>query len=386
MANLTGSQGLPTNESAEQTQENSANFIIGIVLLVSAFVGCSLAVLALGRDFFIGKNPPVVFVGALVWVDFIGLFSTVVLVFQGFVKGEEWIAKPPQCSLQAFFTTTFGLSSGAVVTFMSLDRVVSLYKPFFYRQHATPCLTRTLCIILTLFCMTLAALPFAGIGKYKYNQSSRSFCNFDWFPTTLADTVYIFAIAACGVLLISLMTLSNIVVFIIVVRIRMRMAAVLPSEINARRRARRVTFCQEERMAKFVALVSIVFLITWLPVTVRLFCNVFRAYPSNWLDNFSLRLIIVSFFLDPFTYVLFKKNFKRNLKRSITDLAEFLSDVGFNKNLKRQITRGNSEGGSEMPGNMSEFGLGKTGEATVIEPDRQSHTLKIETPVDKATS
>lgn len=67
-------------------------------------------------------------------------------------------------------------------------------------------------------------------------------------------------------------------------------------------------------------------------------------------------------------------------------MAEFLSDVGFNKNLKRQITRGNSEGGSEMPGNMSEFGLGKTGEATVIEPDRQSHTLKIETPVDKATS
>ena len=100
MANLTGSQDLPTNESAEQTQENSANFIIGIVLLVSAFVGCSLAVLALGRDFFIGKNPPVVFVGALVWVDFIGLFSTVVLVFQGFVKGEEWIAKSPQCSLQ----------------------------------------------------------------------------------------------------------------------------------------------------------------------------------------------------------------------------------------------------------------------------------------------
>lgn len=100
MANLTVSQDLPTNESAEQTQENSANFIVGIVLLVSAFVGCSLAVLALGRDFFIGKNPPVVFVGALVWVDFIGLLSTVVLVFQGFVKGGEWIAKSPQCSLQ----------------------------------------------------------------------------------------------------------------------------------------------------------------------------------------------------------------------------------------------------------------------------------------------
>jgi len=371
MVNLNGSQDLPTNESAEQTQENSANFIIGIVLLVSAFVGCSLAVLALGRDFFIGKNPPIVFVGALVWVDFIGLLSTVVLVFQGLVKGGEWIAQSPQCSLQAFFTTTFSLSSGAVVTAMSLDRVLSLYKPFFYKRHATPCLSRTLCIILTFFCMTLAALPFAGIGQYKFNQSSRSFCQFDWFPTTFADTVFIISIAACGVLLISLMTLSNIVVFVIVVRIRMRMAAVLPSEMNAQRRSRRNTFCQEERMAKFVAIVSIVFLVTWLPVTLRLFCNVFRAYPNKWLDNFSLRLIIVSFFLDPFTYVLFKKNFKRNLKRSITDLADFLSDVGFNKSLKRQITRGDSEGGAEMPGNMSEFGpCGKIGEATVIEADQ----------------
>ena len=136
MANLTGSQDLPTNESAEQTQENSANFIIGIVLLVSAFVGCSLAVLALGRDFFIGKNPPVVFVGALVWVDFIGLLSTVVLVFQGFVKGEEWIAKSPQCSVQVWKYDTeksaicFCSHSLLFITFSRLY-FFHLFFPFF---------------------------------------------------------------------------------------------------------------------------------------------------------------------------------------------------------------------------------------------------------------
>ena len=152
---------------------------------------------------------------------------------------------------------------------MSLDRVASLHKPFIYKQYATPFLTRTVCVFLTLFCLTLAALPFAGVGRYKFNHSSRSFCQFDWFPVSLVETIYIIAIAACGVLLTSLMTLSNIVVFIIVVRIRRRMSAVLPSEMNARRQARRIAFRQEERMAKFVALVSIVFLVTWLPVTVR---------------------------------------------------------------------------------------------------------------------
>ena len=166
------------------------------------------------------------------------------------------------------------------MTFMSLDRVLSLSKPFFYKQHASPCLTRTFCIFLTMFCLILAAFPFAGGGRYTFNESSRSFCQFDWFPTTLVDTVYILAIAACGVFLTSLMTLSNIIVFIIVVRIRRRMAAVLPSEMNARRRARRITFGQEERMAKFVALVSIVFLVTWLPVTVSSCAYLLLSNPS----------------------------------------------------------------------------------------------------------
>lgn len=170
---------------------------------------------------------------------------------------------------QAFFTTAFGLSSGAVVTSMSLDRVAALYKPFFYKQHATPLLTRTICAFLTILCLALAALPFFGIGKYKFNQSSRSFCQFDWFPVTLTETVYTFAIAVCGVTLITVMTTSNIIVLVIVVRIRQRMSAVLPSkDMKSKRRARRVAFRQEEQMAKFVALASFVFLFTWLPVTV----------------------------------------------------------------------------------------------------------------------
>ena len=100
MVILNATQSSTSNSSAEQTVDYPATVIIGVVLLASAIIGCSLALLALGKDFFRGKNPPVVFVGALVWVDFIGAFSTSVIVFQGFVKGVEWMADSPQCSLQ----------------------------------------------------------------------------------------------------------------------------------------------------------------------------------------------------------------------------------------------------------------------------------------------
>ena len=63
-------------------------------------------------------------------------------------------------------------------------------------------------------------------------------------------------------------------------------------------------------------------------------------------------------------------------------MAEFLSDVGFNKSLKRQITRGDSEGGSEMPGNMTGFTIGKAGQATVAEAD-QTRILNTEKSCDE---
>lgn len=74
----------------DEIQEDKV-VIIGIVVLVSVFIGCSLVLVVFGRDFFIGKNLLVVFVSVLVWVDFIGVFFILVIVFYGFLKGLEWM-------------------------------------------------------------------------------------------------------------------------------------------------------------------------------------------------------------------------------------------------------------------------------------------------------
>lgn len=170
---------------------------------------------------------------------------------------------------QGFFTTAFGLSSGVVVTFMSLDRVVSLNSPFLYNKYATPRLARGSCSLLVMLCIALGALPFVNVGDYVLNETSRSFCHFNWFPVDWAGKVFSFTMGSFGALLASVMTFSNIFVFIVVVRIKRRMSKLFPCDHNSRRRARRGAFRQEERMAKFVALAAIVFLFTWLPVTVR---------------------------------------------------------------------------------------------------------------------
>ena len=103
-----------------------------------------------------------------------------------------------------------------------------------------------------------------------------------------------------------------------------------------------------------------------------MFCNVFRVYPSNRLDSLSLKLVVANFLLDPFTYVLFKKNFKRNLKQSITELTEFIGDASFSQRLKKQSSRDNS--GSKK-GNTSGVGHGQFAKTSMFQDDKP--TLRI---------
>lgn len=90
----------PTTKGQMDEEEQIRNTIIGIMLLVAAILGCFVAVLALGKDFFTGKFAPAVIVGALTWVDFWGAISSSAFIFHGFVRGEGWLAGPLQCSLQ----------------------------------------------------------------------------------------------------------------------------------------------------------------------------------------------------------------------------------------------------------------------------------------------
>ena len=169
--------------------------------------------------------------------------------------------------LQGFFTTTFGLASGAVVAFMAMDRALSLSTPFFYSKHFSTARVRGICLVITVFCALVSALPFIGVGRYKFNRTSRSFCHFDWSSPGLADRAFVCSCGFMGVWIILVMIVSNVIVYVVVMRMKRKLVKVLPCDA-ARPEQRKAFVRQEEQMAKFVALVSCVFLFTWLPITV----------------------------------------------------------------------------------------------------------------------
>ena len=125
-------------------------------------------------------------------------------------------------------------------------------------------------------------------------------------------------------------------------------------------------------LSNFFFVILLLILVYSFNFQIRVFCNVFRVYPSNRLDSLSLKLVVANFLLDPFTYVLFKKNFKRNLRQSITELTEFIGDGSFSQRLKKQSSRDNNGNKKE---NSSRVGHGQFAKTSMFQDDKP--TLRI---------
>ena len=125
-------------------------------------------------------------------------------------------------------------------------------------------------------------------------------------------------------------------------------------------------------LSNFFFVILLLILVYSFNFQIRVFCNVFRVYPSNRLDSLSLKLVVANFLLDPFTYVLFKKNFKRNLKQSITELTEFIGDGSFSQRLKKQSSRDNN---GNKKKNSSRVGHGQFAKTSMFQDDKP--TLRI---------
>lgn len=92
----------PINNSSNNciSSPTEAETVSFIVVIGIGVIGCFIAVLALGREFFVGKTSTLVIVAALAWVDLTGVLLTSSFVFHGLVVRNGWIGEHPQCQIQ----------------------------------------------------------------------------------------------------------------------------------------------------------------------------------------------------------------------------------------------------------------------------------------------
>ncbi|XP_031565781.1 prostacyclin receptor-like [Actinia tenebrosa] len=222
---------------------------------------------------------------------------------------------------------------------MAIDRTVSLCKPFFYKTAASPSLARAICVAIVTICLLVASLPFMGIGNYILSQTGSYVCHIDLYSSSPKDRVFIIILGLIAVAVVTTMLTSNIVVFYLVWKLKKSVCRIFPLELNRNSRRKNnkcIAAKKEQQMAQFVASVSLIFLLTWLPLTVRLFCNYFEVLPNKTLDLVAMKIALSGFIANPFAYVLFRNIFKRTLKRSFSQIQ---TGIGNKINVKPQSNK-----------------------------------------------
>ena len=201
------------------------------------------------------------------------------------------------CNFQGVSTMFASLASGSLATAMAVERLFAIWKPFLYRHSATRRKTGATVIIIWMCAIIIALFPLSGKGFFVRNLTG-TYCTVNWFAKNRANVAYASFYVAMGILLVLIVLICNIniaVRLMLAKRNRVTLRANsqkkkllkknsgtdMPKEARSVSRSnsdlekietnavkRNATSALERQLAKTVGLISILFVLCWVPFMV----------------------------------------------------------------------------------------------------------------------
>ncbi|XP_008203951.2 rhodopsin, GQ-coupled isoform X1 [Nasonia vitripennis] len=219
----------------------------------------------------------------------------------------------------------FGLFSGCVAIVMAVERWIALTRPFVYQKQVTyPMIVRCM-LLLWVVALTLTFPPFFGFGLYEGHSKKGYECMRYRDATQPMDVAYAYVWFFFGTLLCLSIVWCNLAVASALKRLGRRNGA-LRRISRASSRAKplltvagpptEVGITAEERaFAKLMAMLSISFLICWMPQMIAIPLSQYqhilpeRSFGNKMINIFKKIadvLLGIHFTLDPYIYVLLR--------------------------------------------------------------------------------
>lgn len=239
----------------------------------------------------------------------------------------------------------FGLGSGCVALVMALERWMALAHPFTYPKHVTHTVIRRTILGLWLLTLLLVCMPFAGFGVWYEND----ICVRYRTATTLIDRIYAYLIFTYGMMMCVVIVCCNLSV----IRVLCHMQEPLLPRRHSRASCRSTisTFStsgdqmlnnatpEELSFARLMAVLSITFVVCWVPqlMTIILGQVVGQSKRYSLLFRICDIFILLNFLLDPFMYVLLRRQ-QRYGGRHVRKLLSHLCPNRFQDSGQRPLT------------------------------------------------
>ncbi|KAJ8307710.1 hypothetical protein KUTeg_014741 [Tegillarca granosa] len=195
-------------------------------------------------------------VAGLALTDLFGIVATSPVTLAVYANDLTWIGGQPLCDYFSFVMIFAGFDTVFIVGAMAMDRYLALTHPYLYSANISHKKVKYIIIVLIIIAFVLACLPLIGVGK-NVIQYPGTWCFFDFKGTRVSDKIYSYIYASIGVLMILLLTFTNIVVIGILIRMRRTTDA-----------AEKKCMEKEVQMMIFLAGVVMIFTACWAPLMV----------------------------------------------------------------------------------------------------------------------
>ncbi|KAI8787322.1 prostaglandin E2 receptor EP4 subtype-like [Biomphalaria glabrata] len=296
-----------------------------ILMMTIGVVGNVLALLVLyssRREAQARRTVFFVMLAGLAWSDLAAQLTVSPIAIVTYANNLQWVGGTPLCRYHGVMMVSFGLVIPLIVSCMSCERFIAIRFSYFYARHITRRKAQLTFLACWTVTATFTALPFVGFGSYE-RQYPGTWCFLNFHKESVLDSIYAAMFAVLNIVAICVMIICNVVVALTLLRLRMSkhlngspsldrrlsVSGVVGSSttpgtvIRGRRHSD-----MEAQMIWFLCLITIAFSVCWMPLNIHIFLRQFSDKNNPELDLIVIRMASCNQILDPWLYVIFRKN------------------------------------------------------------------------------
>uniref|UniRef100_F6QP05 G-protein coupled receptors family 1 profile domain-containing protein n=1 Tax=Ciona intestinalis TaxID=7719 RepID=F6QP05_CIOIN len=230
----------------------------------------------------------------------------------------------PLCNYSAFAMMFFGFTTMAMVMTMSIERLMSIRHAYYYHRKATA--TKALLVVLAIFIFSalLCAMPTLGFGKVR-PMFPYSWCFADWNAQAPKDKAFNFLYVSLGVtmLFVTLVCNARVIKGLVEMKKSLCNCSFSANSLNSNhliskwnRKSRRRTVSRETQMIIQLLVITLIFVVCWLPLMFRIFFNQLGINLSSKRDLVAIWLVAVNPILDPWVGLYSVPKVSRSMRSS----------------------------------------------------------------------
>lgn len=289
------------NSSDGSERDPLISLTVPAMMFASGVFGNLLAIFVLARSS--REHKQTVFyrlVGTLACTDLFGTCATSPVTLAVYANNLKWVGGVPLCNYESFMLIFAGYATICIIGTMAVDRFLAISYPFFYDKHITASRAKYIVIGIWCFAAFMGCLPIMGLGE-NINQFPGTWCFFNFTSSVVKNQIFAYLYAIMGLLVIGVTAISNVVVTFALLKMR-RKAVKMMNSSNTKT-------CDSE-LQMMVLLLGIIFVFStcWCPFLIRILINQSHMKQVDVkADLHALRLASLNQILDPWVYILFRR-------------------------------------------------------------------------------